>query len=68
MLYLTQILENYHYVGTTLVFFGVYLAKKKNVKKSLEKNIANIFSIIFSIFNFACIYLFLSKKFTISSQ
>ena len=26
-------LENYHYLGTTLVFFGVYLAKKKNVKK-----------------------------------
>ena len=26
-------LENYHYFGTTLVFFGVYLAKKKNVKK-----------------------------------
>ena len=25
-------LENYHYFGTTLVFFGVYLAKKKNVK------------------------------------
>ena len=27
-------LENYHYLGTTLVFFGVYLAKKKNVKQS----------------------------------
>ena len=27
-------LENYHYFGTTLVFFGVYLAKKKNVKQS----------------------------------
>ena len=26
-------LENYHYFGTALVFFGVYLAKKKNVKQ-----------------------------------
>jgi drug/metabolite transporter (DMT)-like permease len=26
-------LENYHYFGTILVFFGVYLAKKKNVKQ-----------------------------------
>jgi drug/metabolite transporter (DMT)-like permease len=26
-------LENYHIVGTILVFFGVYLAKKNNVKK-----------------------------------
>jgi len=26
-------LENYHYLGTVLVFFGVYLAKKKNVKQ-----------------------------------
>ena len=26
-------LENYHLVGTMLVFFGIYLAKKKNVKK-----------------------------------
>ena len=26
-------LENYHLVGTVLVFIGVYLAKKKNVKK-----------------------------------
>ena len=26
-------LENYHYFGTALVFFGVYLAKKKNVKR-----------------------------------
>ena len=26
-------LENYHLVGTILVFIGVYLAKKKNVKK-----------------------------------
>ena len=26
-------LENYHFIGTVLVFFGVYLAKKKNVKK-----------------------------------
>ena len=27
-------LENYHLVGTMLVFFGIYLAKKKNVKKN----------------------------------
>ena len=27
-------LENFHYFGTALVFFGVYLAKKKNVKQS----------------------------------
>jgi drug/metabolite transporter (DMT)-like permease len=27
-------LENYHYFGTILVFFGVYLAKIKNVKQS----------------------------------
>ena len=27
-------LESYHYLGTALVFFGVYLAKKKNVKQS----------------------------------
>ena len=26
-------LENYHLVGTMLVFFGIYLAKKKNVEK-----------------------------------
>jgi len=26
-------LENYHFIGTVLVFIGVYLAKKKNVKK-----------------------------------
>ena len=26
-------LENYHLIGTVLVFFGVYLAKKKNVQK-----------------------------------
>jgi drug/metabolite transporter (DMT)-like permease len=26
-------LENYHLIGTILVFIGVYLAKKKNVKK-----------------------------------
>jgi len=26
-------LENYHFIGTVLVFFGVYLAKKTNVKK-----------------------------------
>ena len=26
-------LENYHLVGTVLVFFGVYLVKKKNVQK-----------------------------------
>ncbi len=26
-------LENYHLIGTVLVFFGVYLAKKKNVKQ-----------------------------------
>ncbi len=25
--------ENYHFIGTILVFFGIYLAKKKNVKK-----------------------------------
>ncbi len=28
-----EILENYHLIGTILVFIGVYLAKKKNVKK-----------------------------------
>ena len=27
-------LENYHFIGTVLVFIGVYLAKKKNVKKN----------------------------------
>ena len=27
-------LEFYHYVGTILVFFGVYLAKKQNEKKN----------------------------------
>ena len=27
-------LENYHYLGTALVFFGVYLAKKKDGKKT----------------------------------
>ncbi|WP_231909393.1 DMT family transporter [Candidatus Pelagibacter sp. HIMB1321] len=27
-------LESYHYLGTVLVFFGVYLAKKKNDKKT----------------------------------
>ena len=27
-------LENYHYLGTALVFFGVYLAKKKDDKKT----------------------------------
>jgi drug/metabolite transporter (DMT)-like permease len=27
-------LDNYHYFGTALVFLGVYLAKKKNVKQS----------------------------------
>ena len=27
-------LENYHYFGTILVFSGVYLTKKKNVKQS----------------------------------
>ena len=27
-------LENYHLIGTVLVFIGVYLAKKKNVKKN----------------------------------
>jgi len=27
-------LENYHYLGTILVFFGVYLAKKKDDKKT----------------------------------
>ena len=26
-------LENYHFIGTVLVFLGIYLAKKKNVKK-----------------------------------
>ena len=26
-------LENYHFAGTILVFFGIYLAKKNNVKK-----------------------------------
>ena len=26
-------LENYHLIGTVLVFIGVYLAKKKNVQK-----------------------------------
>ena len=26
-------LENYHLIGTILVFIGVYLAKKKNVQK-----------------------------------
>ena len=25
--------ENYHLIGTVLVFIGVYLAKKKNVQK-----------------------------------
>ena len=25
--------ENFHIIGTILVFFGVYLAKKNNVKK-----------------------------------
>jgi len=29
-------LEFYHYVGTILVFFGVYLAKKQNEKKKLK--------------------------------
>ena len=28
-----ETLENYHFIGTVLVFIGVYLAKKKNVKK-----------------------------------
>jgi drug/metabolite transporter (DMT)-like permease len=28
-----EILEFYHYIGTILVFFGVYLAKKQNEKK-----------------------------------
>ena len=27
-------LENYHLIGTVLVFFGIYLAKKKNAKKA----------------------------------
>jgi drug/metabolite transporter (DMT)-like permease len=27
-------LENYHLVGTMLVFFGIYLAKKKNAQKN----------------------------------
>jgi len=27
-------LENYHFIGTVLVFLGIYLAKKKNVKKN----------------------------------
>ena len=26
--------ENYHFIGTTLVFCGIYLAKKNNVKKA----------------------------------
>ena len=26
-------LENYHYIGTVMVFIGVYLAKKKNVQR-----------------------------------
>ena len=26
-------LENYHFIGTIFVFFGIYLAKKNNVKK-----------------------------------
>ena len=25
--------ENYHFIGTILVFIGIYLAKKNNVKK-----------------------------------
>ena len=28
-----EILENYHLIGTILVFIGIYLAKKKNVQK-----------------------------------
>ena len=28
-----ETLENYHFIGTVLVFIGVYLAKKKNVQK-----------------------------------
>ncbi len=29
-------LENYHFFGTILVFFGIYLARKNNAKKVLE--------------------------------
>ena len=32
-LFFDEKLEFYHYIGTILVFFGVYLAKKKNEKK-----------------------------------
>ena len=28
-----ETLENYHFIGTALVFIGIYLAKKKNVQK-----------------------------------
>ena len=59
-------LENYHLIGTVLVFIGVYLAKKKNVKKNQEKFVTVYFNQFFYLFFSFIIFIFLSKKFTIS--
>ena len=34
IIFFDEHLENYHYIGTILVFTGVYLVKKKNEFKS----------------------------------
>ena len=41
-----EILENYHLIGTILVFIGIYLAKKKMLK-NFRKNLLQLFLIIF---------------------
>ena len=61
-----EILENYHLIGTILVFIGIYLAKKKMLK-NFRKNLLQLFLIIFFLFLGFSIFVLLSKKFTLSS-
>ena len=55
--------ESYHFIGTILVFFGVYI-KKNNVKK-FKKFVIN-FSNNILIYFIIIVFLFLSKKFNLS--
>ena len=63
-------LKIYHYIGTILVFFGVYLAKENKMKKKsnnflLQIIIAIIINLYFFCSNF---FIFFSEKFTYITQ
>ena len=64
ILFFNEQLEYYHYLGTILVFGGVYLVKKKskyekkNLKKNLLKDNLNHIPIAYLYFTIGIIFIF----------